>query len=261
MSKRSSRRWIIVTRRSIDTVGYRGTRRDGVVPSGISLDEWLLHVAADAALERVRLAANENGALRDAHPVRVVDHSTERWLYWMGGEIWATMPDAPMLATVRRVARSLGAHVVDEKDAWLRPSRRGRGGGETPRVRRIVSPRTEGLPSGDPIDRSDRRRGADSSARRLHAREERETTGGESRRERQEREEERDEKDRRERERRGAHGEELEDGSDADADDPSRLDRRVHEDAEALVERQARQVLIVAGTVVCVASVMWLMQA
>lgn len=258
MSKGSSRRWIIVTRRSIDTVGYRDVRREGFVPSDISLDEWLLHVAADPALEQVRLAANEDEALRDAYPVRVVDHSTERWLYWMGGEIWATMPDAPMLATVRRVARSLRAQVVDEEDAWLRPSRRGRGGGETPRVRRIVSPRTEGLPSGDPIDRSGRGRGANPPARGLHASEEREARDGESRRGRRRREEEGGEKGRGERG--DGRGEELEDGSDADTDDPSRLDRRLHEDVAAVVERQARQVLIVAGTVVCMASVMWLMQ-
>ena len=249
MDKRSSRRWIIVTRRTVDNIGRRRTVREGYAPSAISVDEWLLHVAADPALERVRLAANENEALRDAHPVRVVDRGTDRWLYWMGGELWVTMPDAAMLTTVRRVARSLGAHVVDEDDAWLRPSPRGRGERERPGVRRIVSPRTQGLPSGDPIDRSDHRRGR-APLHRFPGRDG--AVGTESGREDGQRGN-------------GASGQPDQDatepgsGAGVDPDDPDRLCRRVHE--EALVERQARQALIVAGTVACVASVMWLMQA
>ena len=245
MAKRSSRRWIVVTRRSIDTLGRRRAGRGGVVSPDISLDEWLLHVAADPALEQVRLAANENEALRDARPARVIGRATDRWLYWMGGEIWVTMPDPAMLVTVRRLARSLGGYVVDEENAWLRPSPRGGGHGERPRVRRIVSPSSRGLPNGDPIDRSDHRRVRSTSPRRDSA------FGADDR------------GGANEGDGTGAPEEEatVRGGTrtGVDPDDPAGLSCRAHE--TTVVERQARQVLIVAGTVVCVASAMWLMQA
>ena len=172
--------------------GRPGARRpyadypDPIVPRTISLDEWLSHVAVDPALEPVRLAANEDDALRDAHPVRVVDRSTDRWLYWMAGELWATMPDPAMLATMQRVARALAARVRDDNQEYFRK----------PSVIRL---------DGE-FDPGCLRSGTDEATGVLHTSERR-------------------------------------------------------DEEEAIVERQARQVLIVAGTVVCVASVMWLMQA
>ena len=107
---RSGRRWIVVTRRRPG----EGDRPPDAA-STIPLDEWLRHVAADPTLERVRLAANENETLREAHPVRLVDGGSWRWLYWMSGELWATLPDPAMLAAMRRVAQALGARLGDDE--------------------------------------------------------------------------------------------------------------------------------------------------
>ena len=111
---------MVVTRRCVDARDGGSAPPRGLVPRTISLDEWLAHVAANPALTLVRLAANEEEALRAAHPVRLTDRASDRWLYWGEGEISASGPDPALLAAMHRVAGALGARVRHENDEYFR---------------------------------------------------------------------------------------------------------------------------------------------
>ena len=195
---------MLVTRRCLDLRGLE--------PRAISRDEWLAYVAADPTLAVVRLAANEDEALRAAHPVRVVDRRTDQWLCWSDGELLVVDPEPAMLRVMLRVARELGARVRhDDADFF--------------RVDRFVD-ETSGAaaPGDDPVPRV-RRVSRSEDGRALVARED------PSRR------------------RTAISG-------DARERHPSGTGRADEERASA--ERQTCQALIVAGTIVCAASVMWL---
>ena len=168
---------MVVTRRCLDIADEGRGLPPGVAPRTISLDEWLCHVGSNPALTLVKLAANEDDALRAAHPVRLTDRSTDRWLYWAAGEIRANGPDPALLAVMLQIARALGARVRHDDAEYFR------------------------LPDDAlPVDRC-----------RFP------TTR---------------------------------------TDEP-----RSPEEEDAAAERRATQALVVAGTIVCVASVMWMVQA
>ena len=168
---------MVITRRCLDVVDGIGGLPPGVPPRTISLDEWLAHVAASPALTRVRLAANEEDVLRAAYPVRLVDRSTDGWLYWAAGEIRANGPDPAMLAAMLVIAHALDARMRHDNREYFR-------------VPDAVLPRDRCTFLTDRID-----------------------------------------------------------------------EERSPEEEEAMAERRATQALVVAGTIACVASVMWMMQA
>jgi len=115
------RKRIVITRRFPTSADGDGVP-PATVPNAISLDEWLAHVDASPDLACVRLAANENEALRAAHPVWLVDRGSDGWLYWIDGEIRADGPDPALFEAMVRIARALGVGVRIDEESSVRVS-------------------------------------------------------------------------------------------------------------------------------------------